>query len=125
MHRVVLHATFVAGLTLSAATAAAVEPWIITDDVVVTEPMEVGDVRLVPVETASMTARMLSGHFEVVVQIALVNASIDTWNLYPAHERCRDQSFLAANKSPTPHGAPSKRRSRAKSDRTRATSRLL
>jgi len=55
MQRLTLAVTFIAALTMLAATAVAVEPWIITDDVVVLEPMDVGDV--IVIGGASLTVR--------------------------------------------------------------------
>lgn len=55
VYRFVFYAIFVAVLTLSVAPAIAVDPWIITDDVVVSEPMDVGDV--IVIGGASLTVR--------------------------------------------------------------------
>ncbi len=55
MQRLILAATFIAALTLSAATAMAVDPWIVTGDVVVSEPMDVKHV--IVIGGASLTVR--------------------------------------------------------------------
>jgi len=55
MYRFVFSAIFIAALTLSVAPAMAVDPWIITDDVVVLGPMDVGDV--IVITGASLTVR--------------------------------------------------------------------
>lgn len=55
MHRGFFRAAIVEALMLLAAPAMAVEPWIITDDVVVSEPMDVGDV--IVIGGASLTVR--------------------------------------------------------------------
>jgi hypothetical protein len=55
VNRALLRAIILVALTLSATPASAVDPWIITGDVVVSEPMDVGDV--IVVGGASLTVR--------------------------------------------------------------------
>jgi len=82
MHRPVFQAIFVVALTLSAVTAAAVEPWIITSDVVV--GFHLPDSVIFEDLRNNRTYDQALWVFDR--ELTLVNASIDTWDLWPAEE---------------------------------------